>query len=86
MSDGTNIIGTTSPDGLEFTGPDGIVWRKPERSGPNGNCPELAKQPNGKIAIRNSNNRLGGTAEFTVDEIRALFGDVSDGGYNYLLA
>lgn len=57
------------------------VWVKSSRSGANGNCVEVAKLPDGTVAVRDSKNPDGGVLVFTRPEWDAFLGGVLDGDF-----
>ena len=61
-----------------------LVWKKSQRSGPSGNCVEVAKLPDGGVAMRNSRHADGPALVFTKAEIEAFLGGVHDGEFDYL--
>ncbi|GAA4517826.1 MULTISPECIES: DUF397 domain-containing protein [Nonomuraea] len=63
----------------------GVAWRKSRYSNSQGNCVELAKLPDGGIAVRNSRFPDGPALIYTRDEIRALVLGVKDGEFDGLL-
>lgn len=56
-------------------------WRKPLRSGSEGNCAEI-REHGGRIEIRNSKAPEAGTASFTPGEWRALVASTKDGEFD----
>ncbi|GGO73504.1 MULTISPECIES: DUF397 domain-containing protein [Nonomuraea] len=62
-----------------------VAWRKSRYSNSQGNCVELAKLPDGGIAVRNSRFPDGPALIYTRDEIRALVLGVKDGEFDGLL-
>ncbi|GAA1116019.1 DUF397 domain-containing protein [Kribbella jejuensis] len=62
-----------------------LSWKKSQRSGPSGNCVEVAKLPDGGVAVRNSRFTSGPALVFTKAEIEAFLGGVQDGEFDYLV-
>lgn len=56
-------------------------WRKSSYSGQAGSCVEVA-QGDGRIAVRNSNDRDAGTVYFTRSEWTAFVAGVKDGEFD----
>ncbi|MFD1538246.1 DUF397 domain-containing protein [Nonomuraea guangzhouensis] len=62
-----------------------VAWRKSRYSNSQGNCVELAKLPDGGVAVRNSRFPDGPALIYTRDEIRALVLGVKDGEFDGLM-
>lgn len=64
-----------------------LDWRLAGRAGdPEGSGVELAKLPDGQIAVRNSADPDGPALIYTRAEIEALIGGAQDGDFDALLA
>jgi hypothetical protein len=64
-----------------------LAWTKSRRSGPTGNCVEMARMaPGGGVAVRNSRFPDGPVLIYTDAEIEALILGVKDGDFDHLLA
>jgi len=63
-----------------------VVWIKSSRSGPQGNCVELAELPDGGVAVRNSRDPHGPALIYSRAEVAALVLGVKDGEFDHLLA
>ncbi|GAA4909170.1 DUF397 domain-containing protein [Streptomonospora salina] len=61
------------------------VWRKSELSNPSGNCVEVARLPDGAIAMRNSRHPEGPALIYTPAEITAFVHGAKQGEFDYLL-
>jgi hypothetical protein len=59
-------------------------WHKSRRSGSQGNCVEMARLPDGYIAVRNSRHPNGPALIYTTDEIAALIQGAKDGDFDHL--
>jgi hypothetical protein len=64
----------------------GLAWVKSRRSGPQGNCVEMARLPAGEgVAVRNSRHPDGPALIYTDVEIHALIRGIKDGDFDHLL-
>ena len=63
-----------------------LRWQKSQRSNPSGNCVEMARLPEGSIAVRNSRHPDGPALVYTVDEIEAFLLGARDGDFDNLIA
>ncbi|GII75891.1 hypothetical protein Sru01_08730 [Sphaerisporangium rufum] len=73
-------------NGMPATSLTGVAWRKSAHSNSQGNCVELAKLPDGGVAVRNSRFPDGPALIYTRDEIKALVLGVKDGEFDNLVA
>jgi len=62
-----------------------LRWQKSRRSNPSGNCVEMARLPEGAIALRNSRHPDGPALVYTVDEIAAFLLGARDGDFDNLV-
>lgn len=62
-----------------------VSWQKSHRSNSQGNCVELAKLPDGSVAVRNSRHPTGPALVYTQAEIRALIQGAKAGDFDSLL-
>ncbi|MEU5834771.1 DUF397 domain-containing protein [Streptomyces diacarni] len=63
----------------------GVVWRKSRFSNSQGTCVELAKLPDGDIAMRNSRFPEGPALVYTPAEVEAMILGVKAGEFDDLL-
>ena len=61
-----------------------VRWRKSSASNPSGCCVELAKVPDGSIAVRNSRFPTGPALIYTPAEIAAFVAGVKQGEFDEL--
>jgi hypothetical protein len=64
---------------------DGVTWRKSLHSNPSGNCVEIAKLPDGAVAIRNSRYPAGPALICPSAEFSAFLAAARDGEFDRLL-
>ena len=64
---------------------EGVRWQKSSASNPSGNCVELAKLPDGAIAVRNSRDPSGPALIYTRAEMAAFLGGAKDGDFDNLI-
>lgn len=64
----------------------GVRWQKSHRSNSQGNCVEMAKLPDGSVAVRNSRHPAGPALVYTKAEIRALIMGAKEGDFDSLIA
>ncbi|GAA4725488.1 DUF397 domain-containing protein [Phytohabitans rumicis] len=62
-----------------------LHWQKSRRSNPSGNCVELARLPEGGIAVRNSRDPGGPVLVYTLDEVAAFIAGARDGDFDDLI-
>lgn len=72
-------------NGMAGTDIRGAVWQKSRRSNSQGNCVEMAKLPDGDVAVRNSRHPNGPALIYTRAEIEALLLGVKDGEFDDLI-
>ena len=73
-------------NGMPATQVPGLVWTKSRRSGPQGNCVEIALLPAGQgAAMRNSRDPDGPALVYPHAEMLALIRGLKDGEFDHLL-
>lgn len=73
-------------NGISATELTGAAWQKSERSNSRGSCVEMAKLPDGSIAMRNSRFPGGPALVYTQAEIDALILGAKDGDFDNFLS
>jgi hypothetical protein len=63
-----------------------VAWLKSHHSNSQGACVEMAKLPDGQIAVRNSRHPEGPALIYTRAEIEALIRGVHDGDFDHLIS
>ena len=62
-----------------------VTWQKSTFSNPNGACVEVARLPNGEIAVRNSRCPGGPALVYTKAEIAAFLAGAKDNEFDHLI-
>jgi hypothetical protein len=63
-----------------------VTWEKSRHSNPNGACVEVARLPEGAIAVRNSRFPTGPALVYTRAEIEAFLAGAKDGEFDHVLS
>ena len=67
-------------------GPSEVSWRKSTYSNPSGNCVEIARVDEVRVALRNSRDPLGPVLIYTAAERAAFVQGIKEGELDDLLA
>jgi Domain of unknown function (DUF397) len=78
-------VDPVAQDGANDARLDGVTWRKSQHSNPSGNCVEIAKLPDGAVAIRNSRYPAGPALICALAEFSAFLAAARDGEFDSLL-
>ncbi len=62
-----------------------VVWHKSHLSNPSGNCVEVARLPDGGVAVRNSRHPHGPALIYTPAEITAFVQGAKEGDFDHLM-
>ncbi|MDA2810101.1 DUF397 domain-containing protein [Nocardiopsis sp. RSe5-2] len=73
-------------NGIPATELTDAAWQKSRRSNSRGSCVEMAKLPDGSIAVRNSRFPGGPALVYTQAEIDALILGAKDGDFDNFLS
>ncbi|MER5546450.1 DUF397 domain-containing protein [Streptomyces sp. NPDC001233] len=63
----------------------GVTWTKSKHSNGAGDCVEVARLPNGGVAIRNSRFPQGPALVYTPREVTVFFAGVRDGEFDFVI-
>ncbi len=77
---GRNV--TLAYNGIEASSLEGAVWQKASYSNPTGNCVELAKLADGRIAVRNSRHPAGPALVYKRAELDAFLRGAKAGEFD----
>jgi hypothetical protein len=72
-------------NGITATALHGVSWQKASFSNPSGNCVELGKLADGRIAVRNSRHPSGPALVYEPAEIDAFLQGAKAGEFDGLL-
>ena len=73
-------------NGMPASGLGTARWVKSRYSNPNGECLEMARLPDGEVAVRNSRFSGGPALVYTRAEFAAFLAGAKDGEFDYMLA
>jgi hypothetical protein len=76
---------TLAYNGIEATSLEGALWQKATFSNPSGNCVELAKLADGRIAVRNSRHPAGPALVYERAELDAFLHGAKAGEFDGML-
>jgi hypothetical protein len=76
---------TLAYNGIEATSLEGAVWQKASYSNPTGNCVELTKLADGRIAVRNSRHPAGPALVYERAELDAFLRGAKAGEFDGML-
>lgn len=77
---------TRAYNGIEATSLADATWQKATYSNPSGNCVELAKLADGRIAVRNSRHPAGPALVYERAELAAFLHGAKAGEFDGMLA
>lgn len=72
-------------NGMAATDVPGAAWQKSTYSNPSGNCVEMARLGDGRVAIRNSRFPEGAALIYSAREFRAFVNETKTGSLDDLL-
>lgn len=69
-------------NGVQASSISGVEWIKSARSNQSGNCVEVARLPDGSVAVRNSRYPEGPALVYTQAEMAAFVEGAKDGDFD----
>jgi hypothetical protein len=78
-------VDLVAQDGANDARLESVTWRKSQHSNPSGNCVEVAKLPDGAVAVRNSRFPAGPALICERAEFSAFLAAARDGDFDSLL-